>query len=239
MRKAIRNSGIGVTMLATFLGVGSSVWPEYIRPHPYAFLIFGMLGVVMLLVPFFTKVAKIEDTITSFAPSGSTTISPVITSSPVQTNHQEVHFHLPPTVAFVAPEEKQEKALKKSLELILTSHGKDSTELFLEVENEGSGITVSANLRVVRASAGVAYKAFSYDGLWVDSLPHSSFRQGVLKRSKRSVFLAPHKPEILRIASVDAPEKPEGLAYMSLEGPSDNLCWDIEKQQQVICLILC
>jgi hypothetical protein len=54
MGKLLRNAaGIGAWMLALAFGFGSSAWPEYIKPHPYAVITLGIVGAILLIFPFF------------------------------------------------------------------------------------------------------------------------------------------------------------------------------------------
>ncbi|WP_158820476.1 hypothetical protein [Granulicella sp. S156] len=185
---------------------------------------------MLLLLPLFMRDAKADGAVHSFAPSLNTAVSPVITNSPVFTNNPTINVHVEATPSVPYPAANAlEQATKRDLDLTLTPHGKNSPELFLEALNSNGGMKVVVQLTVVAASPGVAFKTFSYDGLWVDSLSWSAFRQGVTKKSKRSVFLASHIPQRLRIASVEMPEKPEGMGYMYLEGSDDHVSWDIEK----------
>jgi hypothetical protein len=53
MGNTARNlSAVGAWMVAAFIGVGSSVWPELIRPHFYAVGLLGAIGVVLFIYPF-------------------------------------------------------------------------------------------------------------------------------------------------------------------------------------------
>jgi hypothetical protein len=51
MRKAKWWIGFGAVVLAAVIGVGSSVWPEKIRPHPYIVIAFGIFGLLCIIVP--------------------------------------------------------------------------------------------------------------------------------------------------------------------------------------------
>lgn len=51
MGKALAIAGAGAWLVAVVLGAGSSVWPEYIKPHPYWVIALGVAGALMLLAP--------------------------------------------------------------------------------------------------------------------------------------------------------------------------------------------
>jgi len=44
-------AGVGAWVLAAAFGFACAAWPEYIKPHPYLIISFGMAGLLMLAIP--------------------------------------------------------------------------------------------------------------------------------------------------------------------------------------------
>src|SRR4051812_36471834 len=53
-------TAIGAFVVAAVIGIGSSVWPEYIRPYPHAVVCLGIFGLGLLLFPVFFKVVTYD-----------------------------------------------------------------------------------------------------------------------------------------------------------------------------------
>jgi hypothetical protein len=116
----------------------------------------------------------------------------------------------------------------QDMQIRLIEHGEFSSELLLECVNRGGLCTLTANLRVTGASPGVAYKRVGYSGRWVKPVSLAHNRMGVEYDWKPSASVATGDSANLRIATIDAPQKPEGPAYMELYGTNERATWDLE-----------
>jgi hypothetical protein len=186
-------TAIGAFMVAAFIGVGSSVWPEYIHPHPHFVVAFGVIGLVMLLFPTIYKLSMVA------SPNGSAQPAFNAVAEPIQ-----------------------------DMQIELIEHGEWSSELILECINRGSPASLSASIKIDSASAGVAFKRLTYEGRWATTPTFQQLRSGVQYSSKPSVYVPEGKSARLRIATMEAPQKPEGNAYMQLEGTEEWATWDLE-----------
>jgi len=43
--------GVGAFILAAAVQIGSSTWPDKIKPHPYVFIAFCLIGVLFIIIP--------------------------------------------------------------------------------------------------------------------------------------------------------------------------------------------
>ena len=194
MGKVVRScTAIGAFVIAAVIGIGSSVWPEYIRPYPYEVVGLGVFGLGMLLFPVIYKLA------TQWAIDGESTLSLGTLGEPIQ-----------------------------DMQIELIEHGKFSSELLLECINHGGPLTLTASLRIVGASPGLAYKSMGYQGAWVKPVSLALNSVGMEYDSKPTAYLPTGSSAYLRIATIDAPQKPEGNAYMHLDRRDEWATWDLE-----------
>jgi hypothetical protein len=180
-------------MTAAIIGIGASVWPEYIRPHPYVIAFLGLIGLVLLFFPTLYELSSSYSQEVVTLPAFSSMSEPI----------QDMHIEL-------------------------IEHGEFSPELLLECVNHGGPVTLTANLRVIGASPNLAYKRGGYTGTWVKPVSLSLNRVGVEYNSKSCAYVATGGSANLRIATIDAPQKPEGNAYMHLSGTDEWATWDLE-----------
>jgi len=198
MDLAARNlTAIGAFVVAAVIGVGSSVWPEYIRPHPYVVVLFGVIGLRFLLVPTAYKVAAHVLHGNVAAPTLNVLVAPV-----------------------------------QDMQIELITHGEFSSELLLECVNRGGPCTLTADMRVTGASPGLVYKRIGYQGRWVKPVAFAHLQRGVEYTFTPKAYVATGGSAKLRVATIDAPEKPEGNAYMRLYGADDWATWDLEQSSQ-------
>ena len=186
-------TAIGAFLVAAVIGVGSSVWPEYIRPHPYVVAFFGVIGLLFLLVPFVYKA-------TAHALHGNV----------------------------VAPSLNVLAAPVQDMQIELIPHGEFSLELLLECVNRGGPCTLTADMRVIGASPGLAYKKIGYQGRWVKPVTFVRSQRDVQYDWKPNAYVATGASAKLRLATMDTPLRPEGNAYMHLYGTDEWATWDLE-----------
>lgn len=116
----------------------------------------------------------------------------------------------------------------EDLQIELIEHGESSSELLLECVNRGGPGTLTASLRVIDASPGLAYKNIGYRGTWVKPVSFAHNSVGVEYASTPSAYVETGGSGKLRMATIDAPQKPEGNAYMHLSGTDEWATWDLE-----------
>jgi hypothetical protein len=111
------------------------------------------------------------------------------------------------------------------LNLKLTPHGDNATSIYLEVENLGDTINLSAQLRIVGRSPIKLYKTYAFCGRW-KSEPTIDFHEQQLESYVGDVRLESNKSRLLTIASLVSIES---LAdqEMTIEGiDGESIVWD-------------
>jgi|GEM_PF-5042898 len=117
----------------------------------------------------------------------------------------------------------------KSLEVVLSTHGDNSSDVYLEVKNHSEATTFSAQLRIISRNYGDGVKTFSYDGKWSHRYSIESWNEYSTEEDHGesiSVSIAKGKSYRLRIATIL--EKEHGLCTLALVGIEEKLVWDFE-----------
>ena len=116
----------------------------------------------------------------------------------------------------------------QDMQVELVEHGEFSSELLLECVNHGGPSILTARLRVIGASSNLAYKRAGYEGRWAKPVSIAHNRVGVEYGWKPKAHVASGASANLRVAIIDAPQKPEGNAYMYLYGTDEHATWNLE-----------
>ena len=117
------------------------------------------------------------------------------------------------------------------LNLKLTPHGDNATSIYLEVENLGDTISLSAQLRIVGRSPSKPHKTYAFCGRWKSELTTIDFYEQQLESYVGDVQLESNKSRLLTIASIVSIA---GLAdqEMTIEGiDGESIVWDSSSQQ--------
>lgn len=118
--------------------------------------------------------------------------------------------------------------LIQDLQLDLVEHGELSSELILECINKGPAVTLAATISIESASKNLPFKRLSYEGKWSRPVTLRENGYGVEYAATSTAYVTPSKPGRLRLATLSAPQKPEGNAYMYLCGTEELAIWDLE-----------
>ena len=211
--------------MSLILSSVASVWPELIKPHPYLLGIFGLIGVLLIVVPLFAR---------------SMPETPQVKNSIMGhqiVSHRDVYVVQPSDTVFrreeiqtvpVTPQIKEEK----SLDLRLIPFGDNDASIYLEVTNLGERARVSATARIIKRSDGNTFKGFAYEGRWVTAPTWQQWRNGVQEKFVTATNIERGKSKRLKVASVVS-EVGIGIQEMELEVINESIRWEaIPRQPQ-------
>jgi hypothetical protein len=193
-QQRVQIAGAGVALVSLILSSVASVWPELIKPHPYLLGIFGLIGVVLIVVPLFVR---------------STPETPQVENSIMGhqiVSHGDVYFGQPFDPAFekkeIQPAPLALQTEEKFLDLKLIPHGDNDTSAYLEVLNHGETANVDAQLRIVGLSTGESFKTLPFGGEWRSEFANTGHLGNQFSSYAGSARIDPNKSRLLTIATI-------------------------------------
>ncbi|HMG88163.1 MAG TPA: hypothetical protein VK574_20695 [Terracidiphilus sp.] len=221
----VQFGGAGVMVTSIALGTVPSVWPELIKPHPYWVAAFVVIGIVMMVAPWFIpdKLPNTRLAINSVNVGGDNSGHQIVAHGDVYIGYipsasdNKVQDHL-----IVRQEDKE-----KLLSLELTSHCDNDDAVYLEVKNHGDTVNVSAKLEIVGLSTGKKYKTWPFIGQWKNENATVDFYDPQPETVAGEIRIECNKSRLLKIASIASMAGLEEQE-MALAGINESIVWNTD-----------
>jgi hypothetical protein len=128
--------------------------------------------------------------------------------------------------------EIENRPVEKVLKLSLIPHGDNDTLAYLEVENMGEAIDVSAQLRISGKNPNQLFKKFGFVGQWKTELTYNDFLSEQTESYAGDVRIEPNKSRLLTIAKIISMvgQDEQEMAIVGID--DESIVWNTDPHQK-------
>ena len=210
--------------MSLILSSVASVWPELIKPHPYLLGAFGLIGVLLIVVPFFIRpTPETPQVANSIMGHQIVSHGDVYVGQPSDTVSRRTETQNVP----IAQQIKEEKLL----DLKLIPHVDNDTSAYLEVFNRGEKVEIDAQLRIVGLSTGESFKTLPFGGEWRSEFANTGYLGNQFFSYAGSARIEPNKNRLLTIATI-ASMAADAVQEMTIVGIDDEVIGWLARPKQ-------